>query len=168
MMQKPLIPVFAMLLALAPGLANAIEIGTVRAQELVQKSPQYERAEQRMKEDFERRASALQEEASALEEDIQKFQQEADLMSASDREAREQELTTRQNDFQLKQRKFRQDVSNRERELFQELMGEIRGVIEDVARERGLDLVVPDPVYAAPSLDLTDAVLKELVKRDKE
>lgn len=162
MMYRKLIPLSALLLALAPGMAAAIEIGTVRAQELVQKSPQYEKAEARMRSDFESRASELQEEAQQLQEDIQTFQKEADLMSAEDRTQKEQELSTRQNDFQLKQRRFREDVSNRERELYQEMMGKIRGVIEQVARERGLDLIMPDPVYASPELDLTDAVLKKL------
>ncbi|MCK5771895.1 OmpH family outer membrane protein [Algiphilus sp.] len=166
MMYRKLIPLSALLLALTPGMAAAIEIGTVRAQELVQKSPQYEKAEARMRSDFESRASELQEEAQQLQEDIQTFQQEADLMSAEDRTQKEQELSTRQNDFQLKQRRFREDVSNRERELYQEMMGKIRDEIEDVARERGLDLIVPDPVYAAPELDLTDAVLKKLQQSD--
>lgn len=161
-MNRKLIPALGAVCLLIPGLAGAVEIGTVRAQEVVQKSPQYERAEQRMRSDFEERASTLQAEARQLQSDIETFQKEADLMAADERENKEQELTTRQRDFQLKQKQFREDVSNRERELFEELMGEVREIIEKMAREKDLDLIVSDPVYARPSMDLTDEVLRRL------
>ena len=161
-MNRKLIPALGAVCLLIPGLAGAVEIGTVRAQEVVQKSPQYEDAEQRMRSDFEERASTLQAEARQLQSDIETFQKEADLMAADERENKEQELTTRQRDFQLKQQQFREDVSNRERELFEELMGEVRDIIEKVAREKDLDLIVSDPVYARPSMDLTDEVLRRL------
>jgi len=156
--------VFLSAILLFPGLASAQKVGFIRANELVQQSPQYQAAEERMKADFESRAAALQSEASKLEEDIKKFQKESDLLAPADRESKQQELQTRQNDFALKNRQFREDVSNREQELLEEMMVEIRSVIETVARRRGLDIVVSDPVYAAPEHDLTDAVLKELLK----
>jgi outer membrane protein len=164
-MTKKLLPALGAFCFLIPGLASAVEIGTVRAQEVVQQSPQYEQAEQRMRSDFEERASTLQAEARQLQSEIETFQKEADLMAADAREQKEQELTTRQRDFQLKQQQFREDVSNRERELFEGLMGEVRGIIEKVARDKGLDLIVSDPVYAKPSMDLTDEVLRRLSKQ---
>lgn len=153
-------------LAFLPGLASALNIGVIRAQDVVTESPQYERAEQRMRNDFERRAEQLQREANRLQEDIGSFRQEADLLSAGDRERRQQELATRSNDFELKQRQFREDVQNRERELFEDIMDKIRTVIERVARERDLDVIFPDAVYVAPRYDLTDIVLEELRKLD--
>lgn len=161
-MTKHLIPALGAICLLIPGLASALEIGTVRAQEVVQDSPQYERAEEQMRSDFEERASSLQAEARQLQSDIETFQKEADLMAADARDEKEEELTTRQRDFQLKQQQFREDVSNRERELFQKLMAEVRDIIEKVAREKDLDLVVSDPVYARPSMDITDEVLRRL------
>lgn len=165
-MTRTLIPAFGALCLLLPGIASAVEIGTVRAQEVVQQSPQYEAAEARMRADFEERASTLQGEAQKLQSDIETFQKEADLMSADERSRQEEELTMRQRDFQLKQEQFREDVSTRERELFEELMGKVRDIIEKVAREKDLDLIVSDPVYARPAMDLTDEVLRRLSDRD--
>jgi outer membrane protein len=138
------------------------KIGTVRAQDLVQQSPQYQAAEARMKADFERRATELQSEGRQLQEDLRKFQQEADLMAPADRVQREKDLNTRQIDFGYKQRQFQEDVQNRERELFVELMTRIRDTIEKVARDQGLDLVLQDPIYASPGIDITDEILKRL------
>lgn len=156
--------ILAALATMAPGLASAVSIAVIRANDVVTQSPQYEAAENRMRADFEQRGEQLQSEARQLEQDIRSFAQEADMLAPADRERREQELTTRQNDFQLKQQQFREDVANRERELFEEIMEKIRVVIERIARERELDLILPDAVYAAPQLDLTEIVLRELQK----
>jgi outer membrane protein len=152
----------ATLMTVALPAAAQVKIATIRANDVVRESPQYRAAEERMKADFERRAAELQTEARGLEEDIRKFQQEADLLSPADRQRREQELTTRQADFGLKQRQFREDVGNRERELFEDMMEKIRETIESVARAKNLELVVQDPVFAIPSLDITEEVLTRL------
>lgn len=154
--------VAASLMTVALPAAAQVKIGTIRANDVVRESPQFKAAEERMKADFERRAVELQGEVRKFEEDLVKFQQEADLLSPTDRQRREQDLTTRQADLGLKQRQFREDVGNRERELFEGMMEKIRETIEAVAKAKKLQLVVQDPVYAEPSLDITEDVLKRL------
>lgn len=153
------------LLASAPALAE-LKIASVRANALVAQSPQYSALEAKMKADFERRASELQAEGKQLEADLKAFQQEADLLSPQDRAAREKNLNTRQIDFGYKRQQFQEDVQNRERELVQQMMNEIKGVIEAVAKEQGISLVIQDPIYAAAGIDITDAVLKRLGASD--
>lgn len=157
--------VAASLMTVALPAAAQVKIGTIRANDVVRESPQFKAAEERMKADFERRAVELQGEVRKFEEDLGKFQQEADLLSPADRQRREQDLTTRQADLGLKQRQFREDVGNRERELFEGMMEKIRETIEAVAKAKKLQLVVQDPVYAEPSLDITDEVLKRLASQ---
>lgn len=141
-----------------------VKIATVRANLLVAQSPQYKALEAKMKADFERRANELQAEGKQLEADLKKFQQEADLMSPQDRAAKEKDLQTRQIDFGYKRRQLQEDVQTRERELTQKMMDEIKGVIESVAKEQGVSVVLQDPVYAADGVDITDEVLKRLSK----
>lgn len=157
--------VAASLMTVALPAAAQVAIGTIRANDVVRESPQFKAAEERMKADFERRAVELQGEVRSFEEDLQKFQQEADLLSPTDRQRREQDLTTRQADLGLKQRQFREDVANRERELFDGMMEKIRETIESVAKAKKLQLVVQDPVYVEPALDITDDVLQRLTSQ---
>jgi outer membrane protein len=42
------------------------------------------------------------------------------------------------------------------------MMTKIREVVYKVAQEKGVEVVIQDPVYAAPGIDITDEVLKRL------
>lgn len=150
------------LLAAAPASAQAMRIATIRSTELVQSSPQFKAGQDKMKAEFERRATELEAEAKKLAEDIKNFQKSSDLLAAADRAKQEKDLNTRKIDFEYKSRQFQEERTTRERQLFADMMTRIKSVIEAVAKERGIDLVVENPVYAAPSVDITADVLTRL------
>lgn len=155
----------AMVLAVttaAPAFAQLDKIATIRSNELVQASPQFRAGQEKMRQEFERRANDLQAEAKKLAEDIEGFKKEAELLSSADRAKKEKDLNTRKIDFEYKSRQFQEERTNRERELFADMMGKIKTVIESVASEKGLVLVVENPVYATPGIDITADVLARL------
>ncbi len=152
----------AAMTAATPALAQDMKILAIRSSELVQQSPQFKAGQDKMKQEFERRANDLEAEAKKLAEDIKSFQKEAELLSAADRAKKEKDLNTRKIDFEYKSRQFQEERTNRERQLFTEMMGKIKGVIEAVAKEKGATLVIENPVYAADGYDITDEVLKRL------
>lgn len=149
-------------LAAPVALAQSAKIGAIRTADVVLQSPQYKASADKMKQEFDRRRTELEAEAKKLEDDLKKFQREADLMSAADRAKTEKDLNTRRIDFGYKQRQFSEDLSNRDRQLTQEMRAKINDVILAVAKERGYDLIVQDPAYAAEAVDITDEVLKRL------
>jgi len=149
------------LLAATPALAQT-KIASIRAAELVQQSPQFKAGADKIKAEFDRRKNDLEAEAKKFVEDAEKFKKERDLMSAADLAKREKDLSARQLDLQYKQRQFQEDFANRDRQLTTEMMAKIKGVIVQVAKERGAELVVQDPIYAADSVDITAEVLKRL------
>ncbi len=149
-------------LALTGAAQAEIKIGTIRANDVVRQSPYYKSAESKMRAEFDKRQQELESTGKQLAEDIKKFQRDADIMSPDERAKKEKDLSARQVDFQYAQQKFREDASARDRELTQDLMGKIKDAIQQVAREKSLDLVVQDPVYSQPSMDITDEVLKLL------
>lgn len=151
----------AALAVATPALAEA-KIVSIRAAELVQQSPQFKAGAEKMKAEFDRRKNEIEADAKRFVEDAKKFQKEADLLSAADRAKQEKDLNTRRVDLEYKQRQFQEDFANRDRQLTSEMMAKIKGVIVQVAKERGADLVVQDPVYAADSIDITAEVLKRL------
>lgn len=149
------------LAAAQPALAET-KIATIRAQEVVQQSPQYKSAQARMKAEFEKRQSDLNAQGSQLDEDVKKYQRDADTMSPEVRARTEKDLLARRTDFEFAQRKFQEDASHRDRELTAELMDQIKTTIAQVAKEKGIDVIISDPVYTSADLDLTDEVLKRL------
>ena len=163
MLNRSLTVLLAAASLLAAGTAAAeTKIGTIRAQEVVRESPYYKAAETKMRGEFDKRQQDLETTGKALAEDIKKFQRDADIMSPDERAKKEKDLSARQVDFQYAQQKFKEDATTRDRELTQDLMGKIKDAIQSVAKDKGLDLVVQDPVYTVPSLDITDEVLKQL------
>ena len=83
-------------------------------------------------------------------------------MSTADRAKSEKDLTARQVYLQYKQRQFQEDFKTRDQPLTTEMMNKIKTVIEAVARWRGVDAVLQDPVFSTPAVDITDDVLKRL------
>ncbi len=151
----------AVLLA-APAIAADTKVLSIRAAELVQQSPQFKAGADKIKAEFDRRKNELEAEAKRFVDDAEKFKKERDVLSAADAAKREKDLTTRQLDLQYKQRQFQEDFANRDRQLTTEMMAKIKGVIVQVAKEKGADVVVQDPIFAADSVDITAEVLKRL------
>jgi outer membrane protein len=138
------------------------KIASIRSPDLLRDAPQIKSANEKMKTEFEGKQKGLEGEGKKLEEDIKKFQREADTMTSQQRADTEKALQTRKIDFDLKQRQLQEQVQQREQELRKDLSGKFAKAIEEVAKEKGLDLVVQDPVFATATIDITDEVLKRL------
>lgn len=151
------------LVVLSTGAAQAqTKIISIRAGDIVQASPLFKSGQAQFKAEFEKRKSDLEAEARKLGEELKKFQREADVMSSDARAKTEKELQTRKIDFEYKQRQLTEDAQKRERELYEKLMNSIKQVVVDIAKEQNADLVLQDPVFAAPGIDVTDQVIKRL------
>lgn len=163
-MKKIAVIAVAMPLLLAAGSASAeLKVAVIRSSDVVQNSPQYRAAETQIKDEFDKRKTALDAQAKQLAEDIQNYKKNADVMTPDDREKKENELITKQNDLKYQQGKFQQDFQVRDRQMTQKLMSQIKDVITTLAKQKGYDLVLQDPVYAGgAAVDITDEVLKRL------
>jgi len=147
--------------AAAPAMADT-KIATIRSPDLLRDAPQIKSANERMKAEFEKKQKDLEGEGKKLEDDIKNFQREADTLTAQQRADTEKSLNTRKIDFDFKQRQLSEQVQQREQELRKDLSAKFAKAIEAVAKEKGLDLVVQDPVFATATIDITDEVLKRL------
>jgi len=152
-------------IALACGFSSVAAAGTIvsiRAADVVQGSPQFAAGQAQLKTEFEKRKSDLEAEGRKLADDADAFNRDKNVMSADQRAKTEKDLQSRQIDFQYKKQKYQEDFSKRDRELTDGLMGRVKAVIEAVAKEKGADMVIQDPVYATPAVDITDEVLAKL------
>jgi outer membrane protein len=139
-----------------------VKIATIRVGDVVQQSPQFKAGADKIKAEFDRRKNDLEAEMKKFQADAGKYQKEGDLMSPADRAKTEKDLTARQVDLQYKQRQFQDDFKARDTQLTTDMMNKIKSVIEAVAKEKGVDAVLQDPVYATAPVDITDDVLKRL------
>ena len=149
------------LLASGPAAAQT-KVAAIRTPVILRDAPQIKAADGKLKAEFEKREKDLEAEGKKLGEDIKKFQRDADTMSAQQRADQEKSLNTRKIDFDLKQRQFAEQAQARNQELRREVLEKVNKAIEEVAKEKGFDLVLQDPAFAAPGIDITDEVLKRL------
>src|SRR3546814_10132751 len=107
-----------------------------------------------LKAQFERRQNDLEAEAKKLQDDGQAFQKEADMLASADRAKKEKDLTTRCIDLESKGRQLQEDFNTARQQQFAKNMDAIKTVIDDVAKERGIDLIVDHPVFVRPVHDV--------------
>lgn len=162
-MIRKFIAITGVILAFAamPAMAD-LKIGAVRSADLAEKAPQFKALQDQLKAQFERRQNDLQAEGKKLQDDIGAYQKEADLLSGDDRAKREKDLTTRRIDLESKGRQLQDDFNQTRQQEFAKTMGAIKTVIDAVAKDKGLDMIVENPVYTKPEYDVTDEVLKRL------
>lgn len=153
-------------LFMVAGVASAqqLKIAVVNSQQVVQQSPQYKAAESEMKKEFGKRREHLQAESDKLQKEIATYQKNQDVMTSADRIKKQNHLLAERNNLQYAQQKFQRDLQKRERELMARIMSRIRGVIKKIAKRDGYTLILQNPVYAVPSMDITQEVLKQLHK----
>ncbi len=145
----------------APAFADT-KIAAINFEDVVQKSPQYKAADAKVTAEFGKRRTDIETQGKQLNDDAQKYSKDRDVLSADARSKTEKDLQQRQIDLQYAQKKFQDDFVARNRELTQQIVTQIRTVITQVAKEKGYDLIVTDPVYASPTIDISDDVLKRL------
>jgi outer membrane protein len=160
------VPVLAAALlatAAAPAAAEA-KIAVISLAQLLRDAPQVQSADARFKGEFQRREDELKSEGKKLEDDIVRFRREADAMSPQQRTSAQNDLNTRKTNFELRQRQFAEQAQARNGELQREVLDQVNRAIVEVAREKGIDIVVRDPAYAGEAFDITGDVLKKLAE----
>lgn len=166
MMQNRILAAFAfatLALTAVTGTAMAdTKIAIIRFDDAVRASPQYKAADKKMTDEFSKRKTDLETQGKTFDDDVKKYQRDRATLSPDQQAKTEKDLSSRQVDLNQAGRKFQEDAAARQRDLTNEVVGKVRDTIVALAKEKGYDVVVADPIYASTALDITDEVLKRL------
>ncbi len=157
----PLIAGFLGLAALSVH-AEALKIGFVNGQRVVNESPQAAKAKKKLEKEFEKRDQDLQKMAKQLQDMQTNLEKNAVTMSETERHNKEREFNDLNRDFQRRQREFREDLNLRQNEEMAALYERVNKVIKQIAETEKYDLIVQEAVYFSPRIDITDKVIKAL------
>jgi outer membrane protein len=162
---------FALLWMVTCGAAQALDykIGVVDPERVVEQSPQYEAARKSLQEEIAEREKALREQQAQLDELKKKLERDAPLMS-------EDEIARLQNDIRSRDRKlkyakaeYQEDVALRQNELRTKLVQQVREVVQEVAKEQKMDLIVSEGVvYYSERIDISAQVIERLQSKFKK
>ncbi|HSQ08277.1 MAG TPA: OmpH family outer membrane protein [Chromatiaceae bacterium] len=144
------------------------KIGVVDPERVIEESPQYEAARQALQEEVADRERALREQQAKLDELKKNLERDAPLMS-------EEELARLQNDIRNRDRKvkyakaeFQEDFALRQNELRTRLIAQVREVVQELAKEQKIDLIVSEGVvYFSERVDMSAQVIERLQSKAK-
>ncbi|WP_245831991.1 OmpH family outer membrane protein [Solemya velesiana gill symbiont] len=132
---------------------------------LLAKSPQNNAASKKLDAEFKSRNNDLVGKQKKLKTLEEKLERDSAVMSADEAKRLEQDIRSRKRQLKNSRDEFREDLNLRRSEETNKLLKYISEVINQVAEERKLDLVlsnVPGVVYASKRLDITEDVLDKL------
>jgi outer membrane protein len=159
----------ALLLSIVLGLAGAAgahaqeaRIAAVNSDRILRESAAAKAAQAKLEQEFSKRDKALQDMAQRLKAMSDNMDKNGSSMSATDRAARQRDLSQLDADFQRKQREFREDLNQRRNEELAAVLDRANKVIKQIAEQQHYDLIVQEAVYVSPRIDITDQVLKAL------
>jgi outer membrane protein len=139
-------------------------VGIVYIERLWTESKMAKAADAKLEAEFFKRDKALREQIAHFKAMSDKFDGEAPTLSESDRIRRARELLDLEKDVQRAQREFREDLIQRKGEERDNIGVKAKKIIEQIAEQEQIDVVLQDAVWFNPRIDLTDKVIKALDK----
>lgn len=137
-------------------------IGFVNSDRLMREAAPAMRAQQRLEKEFEKRDQELQRVAADLKSMQDDLERNSLTMSEADRRNKERAFNDLTRDFQRKQREFREDLNQRRNEELATVLERANVAIKKIAEAEKYDVVLQEAVFASPSVDITDKVIKAL------
>lgn len=161
--------VWMVLAALAAGAvtAQSVRIAFVNTVRLEKESLQARRAMEAMKKEFEPRERQIVELQKQIKADQDRFESGRKSMPPAELKTLGVSIATRMRESDQMVMAMSSEVDARRREYSARMLEDARAVIKSIAEEGKYDLVVSDAVYARPTVDITDRVLKEMARRAK-
>ena len=146
------------------GVAEAQEyrVGYVDADRILTESAPAKAVEKKLENYFSKRLKDLRDTQARLKSLSEKLDKDLPVLSESQRLKRQRELTDLSQDFQRKQRAYREDLMQRKNEEYSKVVDRAKKEIEKIAKSENYDLIVNESVYHSPRADLTEKVLKAL------
>ncbi|MCB1960055.1 MAG: OmpH family outer membrane protein [Rhodocyclaceae bacterium] len=158
-------------LALLAGLAMALaapaaqaeaRLGFVNSDRVMRESAPAVLAQKRLEKEFAKRDGELQQMAKNLQAMQSDLEKNSLTMGDKERRDKEREFADLNRDFQRGQREFREDLNQRRNEELATVIDQANKAVKLIAEKEKYDVILQEAVYASPSIDITDKVIKAL------
>jgi outer membrane protein len=151
-------------MAQASAQTGTSRIGFVYTERLMTESKLAKAADAKLQSEFSKRQKQLDEAVQKYKQSREKFDDEAPKLSDVDRTKRTRELLDMEKDVQRMQREYNEDLFQRKNEERAAIAQKAYKLIEQVAEQDHLDVVLQEAIWTSPRIDITDRILKLLDK----
>ena len=125
--------------------AQDLRIGYTEAEGFIQYLPETQQVQQTLQREAQQSQVNLESKLATLQEKFERYQQQQALLSDETRQQREAELTQLQQELQQADAQTQQQLAQREAELLEPILNKVQQAIDEVAREKNLDIVLRAP-----------------------
>lgn len=139
-------------------------IGFVYTERLMTESKLAKAADAKIEAEFSKRQKAIQETISRFKTMSEKLSVDAPSLPEIELIKRRRELEDVEKDVQRTQREFREDLIQRKSEERTAIAARAYKLVEQIAEQEKIDIVLQESIWVSPRIDLTDKVLKALDK----
>jgi outer membrane protein len=151
-------------LAQAQNAAPTGRIGVVFTERLMTESKMAKAADAKIQSEFSKRQKSNEEMVGRFKQASEKFDADAPRLSDLERTRRARELFDMEKDVQRMQREFQEDLLQRKNEERAAIAQKAYKLIEQIAEQEHLDVVLQETAWSSPRVDITDKILKQLDK----
>ena len=141
-----------------PARADDLKIGYVSIERILRESATAKAAEQKLSQEFAKRAKDLQEMDSKLKAAYDKLDKDSPVLLDADRIKRQHELQDMDREFQRQSRAFQEDLNQRKNEEYQALLERAQRIVKQIGAQEKYDLILPEAAYVGARVDITDRV----------
>jgi outer membrane protein len=139
-------------------------IGYVFTERLMTESKLAKAADAKIEAEFSKRQKSIQDTVTRFKSMEAKFDTDAPTLPELERTRRARELLDLEKDVQRTQREFREDLIQRKSEERANIAQKAYKLIEQIAEQEKLDIVLQESAWTSPRIDITDKILKQLDK----
>jgi outer membrane protein len=139
-------------------------IGFVYTERLMTESKLARLADEKIQGEFSKRQKQVDEMIKRYKDSREKFDADAPKLNDMDRTRRTRELLDLEKDVLRMQREFNEYLIQRKNEERTAIAQRAFKLIEQVAEQEHLDVVLQESVWTSPRIDITDKILKLLDK----
>jgi outer membrane protein len=139
-----------------------MRIGAVNVDKVFNESDMAKQSEARLEKDFSKRQAELRDGIQKIKQAAEKLDKDGAIMSEAERTRRQRELAEQDRELQRKQREYNEDLNQRNFEERAKIVAKANIALKQVAEQKKLDIIIQDPAYASPKIDVTEDVIKAL------
>jgi outer membrane protein len=139
-------------------------IGFVFTERLMTESKLAKAADAKIEAEFSKRQKAIKDMLSRLKTLSEKFDADNASLVEPERTRRYRELGELEKDVQRTQREYNEDLLQRKSEERANIAQKAYKLIEQIAEQEQLDVVLQESAWSSPRIDITDKIIKLLDK----
>jgi outer membrane protein len=147
----------------APAWAD-VKIGVVDMQRALNECNAGRKAKDQVRSKFERAQNELKAQRESLDRMRESYDKKALVLKEDERRSLEKDLEVKSLDFKRKYEDYQRDLKRTDAELTSGIVEQLYGIVGTYAKEKGYTVVLETSsgalVYAEPSIDMTDEVIK--------